>query len=186
MAEKLSREQRRAQLISIGVQMLSERSISEFSVDVVARQAGISRTLLFHYFDTKLDYLTTVIQHAAAALLEQIQPPEDGAGIDRMHDTMLAYLRFVVRRRTNYLAVFHAPTLDPTLAEVVEEIYQTLTLRLLAAVGVEEPTVRQQMLARATVASLETMALNAERYGTTPEELADLVSATFRRLVAEE
>jgi AcrR family transcriptional regulator len=47
---RLSPEQRRVQLLDLGVRLFSRRSLDELSVDVLAQEAGISRGLLYHYF----------------------------------------------------------------------------------------------------------------------------------------
>ncbi len=47
---RLSPEERRAQLIDLGVRMLADRPLEQISVEDIADQAGVSRGLLFHYF----------------------------------------------------------------------------------------------------------------------------------------
>lgn len=47
---RLKPEERRTQLINIGLRLLVDRPIHEMSIDEVAAEAGISRGLLFHYF----------------------------------------------------------------------------------------------------------------------------------------
>ncbi|WP_420713698.1 TetR/AcrR family transcriptional regulator, partial [Streptomyces sp. WM4235] len=49
---RLRPEERRGQLINIGLRLLVTRPIHEMSIDEVAAGVGISRGLLFHYFPT--------------------------------------------------------------------------------------------------------------------------------------
>ena len=65
---------RRAQLVQIGLELLPTTPVQELTIDEVARRAGISRSLLFHYFDTKRDYYTAVTR-AAADLLGSTSSP---------------------------------------------------------------------------------------------------------------
>ena len=51
---------RRAQLIALGVEMLATRTLDALSVEDIAKQAGISRGLLFHYFASKQEFHTAV------------------------------------------------------------------------------------------------------------------------------
>ena len=71
---RLSPEARRAQLLELGVQMLTTRTLDELSVEALAEQAGISRGLLFHYFKNKQDFHRAVVQQAADDLLETTAP----------------------------------------------------------------------------------------------------------------
>lgn len=66
---RLSPEQRRAQLIELGVRMLAKTTIDELSIDELAAEAGISRGLLFHYFRSKREFHLAVAQAAADELL---------------------------------------------------------------------------------------------------------------------
>ena len=50
---RLSPEQRRAQLIAIGVAFLAEHPLDELTIDELATRAGVSRALIFHYFDSR-------------------------------------------------------------------------------------------------------------------------------------
>ena len=61
--------ERRKQLIGIGLRMLTKRPLHQVTIDEVAAEAGISRSLLFHYFPTKRDYFTEVVRAAGRRLL---------------------------------------------------------------------------------------------------------------------
>ena len=45
---RLTQDERRRQLLGIGLRMLVEKPIQDLSLDAVAAVAGISRGLLFH------------------------------------------------------------------------------------------------------------------------------------------
>src|SRR3954463_14784118 len=63
---RLSPEARRAQLIGLGVELLATRRLDELSVELIAKTAGISRGLLFHYFASKQEFHLEVARAAAA------------------------------------------------------------------------------------------------------------------------
>ncbi|MQA26173.1 MAG: TetR family transcriptional regulator, partial [Micromonosporaceae bacterium] len=62
---RMPADDRRRQLVGLGLQMLTEVPIQDLSVDKVAAAAGISRGLLFHYFPTKRDFYIAVVRAAA-------------------------------------------------------------------------------------------------------------------------
>src|SRR5438067_13834090 len=66
---------RRAQLVQIGLELLPTTPVQELTIDEVARRAGISPSLLSHYFATKRDYYTAVTRAAADLLSEHLVPP---------------------------------------------------------------------------------------------------------------
>src|ERR1700710_2877944 len=65
---------RRAQLIALGVEMLATRTLDALSVEDIAKKAGISRGLLFHYFSSKQEFHTEVARAAAQDLIDRIEP----------------------------------------------------------------------------------------------------------------
>ena len=73
---RLSPEDRRRQLLGIGLRMLVDKPIQDLSLDAVAGEAGISRSLLFHYFPTKTDYYDAVIGAAVRRVLRNIAPEQ--------------------------------------------------------------------------------------------------------------
>src|SRR6476620_7385194 len=71
---RLSPDARRAQLIALGVDMLATRTLDELSVEEIAKQAGISRGLLFHYFASKQEFHVEVARAAAGELIARTEP----------------------------------------------------------------------------------------------------------------
>ena len=59
---RLTPEQRRTQLLDLGVSLLATRSLDELTIDVLADEAGISRGLLYHYFGNKHDFREAVVR----------------------------------------------------------------------------------------------------------------------------
>lgn len=102
---RLPPDERRRQLIGIGLRMLVERPIQELSVDAVAAEAGISRGLLFHYFATKAEFHDAVLDAALRRTLRNTAP-DPGAPADLAVRQLVerTYVH-VDRRREPYLAL---------------------------------------------------------------------------------
>ncbi|WP_232680389.1 TetR/AcrR family transcriptional regulator [Nocardioides sp. R-C-SC26] len=102
---RLRRDDRRRQLVGIGLQMLVDKPIQDLSLDDVAAEAGISRGLLFHYFPTKSDYYDAVIGAALRRVLRNVSP-DDGAGPDvALPQFVERYIAQIERRRDFYMAL---------------------------------------------------------------------------------
>lgn len=102
---RLTREERRTQLIDLGMQMVEASSFDAVSVDDVAARAGISRSLLFHYFPTKRDFQLALAEHAADDLLDRIAPDLDLDPIERLRAGSRNYIDYVAERREAYLSL---------------------------------------------------------------------------------
>ncbi|UGT64189.1 TetR/AcrR family transcriptional regulator [Nocardia asteroides] len=119
---RLSPDERRLQLITLGAGMLGRRAIEDISVSEIAEQAGISRGLLFHYFPTKQDFHLAIVHHANAELLERVTP-DPGLGIyAKLRDSIERYIDYVSENRTSYAALLRGPTsMSPELAPLVDQ-----------------------------------------------------------------
>lgn len=168
---RLSREQRRAQLIGLGLRLLETVPFRSLSVDDVAARAGISRSLLFHYFPTKRDYLGAVVRAAVDLVLDVTAVPEGTSAEDGTRAIVTALVRFIQLRRDNYVAIIRSGrSVDPALESVVDDMHSTLSLRVLDSIGVTEPGPTALMLTRSWLAGVEEAALLSEEAGL-PQEI---------------
>lgn len=183
---RLSAEDRRRQLIGIGLRLLVSRPIHELSIDEVAAEAGISRGLLFHYFPTKRDYYIAVVQAAGQRMLKHARLPEEGAPAERLYAATLGFVSFVQRRRANYVALVRAGAGgDDRVLEVFEGIRATLTERVLEAYGASaDASPMERLTARGWLAMVEEMALEADDEVDGPEELVRFLVAALERLLS--
>ncbi len=191
---RLSRQERRSQLVGLGVRLLETTPFHALSLDDVAERAGVSRSLMFHYFPTKLDYLTAVVQSAADHVLSLTEVPAGatsgtgtgagaGAAAGAASGTraiVTAFVRFIQRRRDNYVAVLRSGrSVDPALEKVVDLVHRTISLRILSSIGVDDPAPLTLVLTRAWLAGIEELALLGEESGQPQAAIIDSALATL-------
>lgn len=134
---RMTREQRRAQLIELGMEAVIGSSFDEVSVEQVADAAGISRGLLFHYFPTRRDFLVAIAEAGAQQLLDVTAPDPDLDPLAQLRVGMGAYVAFIVERRDAYIALVRgAAGGDPAMLDVVRSTRQTVVRRILDGLGV--------------------------------------------------
>jgi AcrR family transcriptional regulator len=143
---RLSAEDRRRQLIGIGLAKIVETPIQDLSMDDVAAEAGISRGLLFHYFPTKTDFYLACIAAAGRRILRNTAPDPGLPGEEQVEMTTRLMVEQIERRRDFYLALVHGHGVaDPRVSEVMDSVREGSTERVMAALGVPEsrrPVVR--------------------------------------------
>ena len=128
---RLSPEERRAQLLDLGVRLLATRSLDELSIDLLAEEAGISRGLLYHYFGNKHDFHEAVVRRAADELIEQTAPPAEGEPLERLLASMTAYVDYVVANYEGYLSLVKgAASGNDALRRIYDDALTVLTDRV--------------------------------------------------------
>ncbi|MBU7600055.1 TetR/AcrR family transcriptional regulator [Streptomyces sp. P38-E01] len=181
---RLSADERRRQLIGIGLRLLVDRPIHELSIDEVAAEAGISRGLLFRYFPTKRDYYYAVVEAAGRRLLKHAKAPETGTSQERVRGIVTGFVSFVQRRRTNYVALVRvAAGGDPLVLKVFEGHRRTIAERVLAAAEQERPTALTSLAVRGWLAMAEEMAVESTEEVVPAEELIDFLVVNLDRVL---
>lgn len=157
---RLSADDRRRQLVEIGLELLTTRPIHAMALDEVAAQAGISRTLLFHYFPTKRDYYSAVVQAAGERMLSPVREPAGDSPAERVRSLVAGYLRLVARSREAYVPLVRgASGGDPRVLAILDELRASLVPRWLDAAEWPDRSRLTVLLVRGWLASLEEIAL---------------------------
>jgi AcrR family transcriptional regulator len=176
-------DDRRAQLVEIGLELLPTTPVQDLTIDEVARRAGISRSLLFHYFATKSEYYTAVLDAAAALLRDHVVPRPGTPLTDQLPGMLDRFVGWVETYRDSYLAfVRGAHAGDPAIAEVYGTTREQLVEVALAAVPLTDG-IRQRQLVRSWFAFTEDLVLQWTREPTmTRDELLELIVDVLGRL----
>ncbi|MDI1450739.1 TetR/AcrR family transcriptional regulator [Polyangium sp. 6x1] len=136
---RLEVDERRAQLLALGLSIFSERSYDEVSIDDIARAAGVSKGLLYHYFPTKRDYYVAALRAASKELLDQtLRTTPDASPEQEIECALRTYLAYVERHGPAYVALMRGGIgSDPEVAAVLEETRTTFLGRIVAGLPPE-------------------------------------------------
>ncbi len=136
---RLSADERRRQLVAIGLAKIVETPIQDLSMDDIATEAGISRGLLFHYFPTKTDFYLACIAAAGRRMLRTTAPDEGATGEEQVESVTRLMIEQIERRRGFYLALVHGHGVaDPRVSEVMDSVRDGSTERVMTALDVPE------------------------------------------------
>jgi AcrR family transcriptional regulator len=185
---RLSPDERRAQLVALGVGALASGPLEELTIESLAAAAGVSRGLVIHYFDTKDGLHRHVVRAACNGLLHATEPDDSLAPLDRLHDTLTRLVRFVREHRlTFYSLVRGASSGDPEVRELIDEVRAVQTGWLVAAF-LELGTIDSEALRialRAWVAFAEqTLVDGAVHSELSSEEIVLFLDRTAKAVVA--
>src|SRR5690349_12668183 len=130
---RLSSDDRRRQLLGIGLRMLVDKPIQDLSLDAVATEAGISRSLLFHYFPTKTEYYDAVIGAAVRRVVRNLSPDEDATPDLALHQFIERFYAQIERRRAFYLALVFGNGSISLGSEGVDSLRMTAARRIMTS-----------------------------------------------------
>ena len=193
---RMTPDDRREQLLELGVRLLSTRSVDELSIDMLAEEAGISRGLLYHYFGNKQDFHRAVVRKAADDLVRVTAPPAEGEPLERLARSLEAYVDYVVANFEGYTSLVRgAASGNQALREIYEEARSVLTDRifdaaddnghLLEALGVVDSP-RARMMVRGWSAMTEDVVIAwvKDPRGVAKEDLLAMLAAALPGVLA--
>jgi AcrR family transcriptional regulator len=174
---RLEVDARRAQLVRLGIDLFAARAYDEVSIDELARAAGVSKGLLYHYFPTKRDFYVATVNEAARQLLELTDTPATLPPIDRLRGSLDAYLDYVDAHAAAYAGLMRGGVgSDPEVARIVDETRATMCDRLLLELPDVTPTPLVRTAVRGWLGFCEATSLDwIERRAVGRTEIRDLM-----------
>lgn len=134
----LKSDARRLKLLELGLRLFASQSYEDVAIEDVAREAGMSKGLLYHYFGSKRAFYTEVIRFAVEALLERLVIDPTLSGPDNVRRGLLAWFEFVAQQGDAYLAIMHGGLgADGAVGPILEDARRVLVQRILDGLEIE-------------------------------------------------
>ena len=178
---RLGVDARRAQLLALGVAAFATRAYDDVPIDDIARAAGVSKGLLFHYFPSKRDFYMATIREAAEQLLSQTLADHVEDPLARLNAGLDAYLAYVARQGPAYAALLRGGIgSDPDVLAIVEETRGVFLARLMEGLPSTTPTPLLRTALRAWLGFVEAAAIEwIDHRDVEPAKLRDLMVAVL-------
>jgi AcrR family transcriptional regulator len=133
---RLSPDDRREQLLDLGIELLATRSLDELSIDLLAEEAGISRGLLYHYFRSKQEFHRAVVRRATDEMLALTAPDPALEPLARLTAGLAAYVDYVEANYEPFSSLVRgAASGDRFLREIYEDARGAITGRIFDSIG---------------------------------------------------
>ena len=168
--KRMPRAERERQMIEIAEQVFSARGYTAASMDEIAELVGVSKPMLYEYFNSKEGLLLACIRQSRAALREVTEQATVGAenAEDALRRGLLAFFVFIRERRQAWSLLRHEMALIGTPA--ADEIEQTrrqqtdLIAALMSGHFEAEDDLRAEASAEFVVGACERLAIWCERH----------------------
>jgi AcrR family transcriptional regulator len=122
---RLDVDERRRRLLEIGAELFARHSYDELSMAGLARAAGVSKALLYHYFPSKQAYFSAVLEEGAAELTSVVDVDAPPA------EQLDAFLAWVETRGGAYAKLIRGAA--PEVRDLMDAVRAATGERILAA-----------------------------------------------------
>jgi AcrR family transcriptional regulator len=133
MRTRLHPDARRDDILAAAARVFATRPYNEVSLGIVAREAGVSRSLVSHYFGSKRGLVMEVMRAFAAAAPEAVRTDRELPVDEMVAANVDAWLDYAEEHRETTIAMSGVGALgrDPELQSLVEEVRERVVDRIL-------------------------------------------------------
>jgi len=131
---RLEVDERRRRLLELGTELFARFSYDELSMARIAREAGISKALLYHYFPGKQAYFAATLEDKAAELSALTEPDPSLPPVEQLATSLGAFLGWVDANRGAYGKLVRSAAAIPEVREVVDRVRDATSSRILDAI----------------------------------------------------
>jgi AcrR family transcriptional regulator len=131
---RLQRDERRELLLERATELFATQGYEGLSMSQLAREAQISKALLYHYFPSKRRLFEAALADGAEELRLRTEPDPGRPPAEQLAMTLDAFLRWVQERPAAYATLLESAGASE-VREIMAEVRSTTATRILNGLG---------------------------------------------------
>ena len=146
---RLQNDERRELLLATATELFAKQSYDEISMAQIARHAGISKALLYHYFPSKREFFAAAIASAGEELRERTAYDPDAPPAVALATSLDAFLAWIEENPEAYANLMRSAN-SPEIRDMIEGVRSETVGRVLEGLfpaGGAPPKVRTAVTA---------------------------------------
>jgi AcrR family transcriptional regulator len=128
---RLDVDERRRQLLERGAELFTSHPYEELSMSKIAKEVGISKALLYHYFPSKQAYFEQTLGAWAEQLRERTQPDPELPPVEQLKGSLDAFLALVEENAVAYRNLMQSAAGVPEIRDLIAEVRRVTAQRIL-------------------------------------------------------
>ncbi len=130
---RLQVDERRRQLLARATELFATHGYDELSMAKIAREAGVSKPLLYHYFPNKRDLFEAVLAQAAEEHLRRIRTDETRPPAEQLDAALDAFLTWIDENRGAYEKLMRSAGI-PEVRELIDRVRDDTARQILEGI----------------------------------------------------
>jgi AcrR family transcriptional regulator len=136
---RLDVDERRRQLLVLGADLFTRHDYDKLSMAKIAREAGISKALLYHYFPSKEAYFVATLEEKAEELAQRTAPDESLPPLEQLSSSLDAYLAWIEENAGSYDKMIRSGAAVPEVRAMLDRVRGETAQRIVDGLRGEEP-----------------------------------------------
>ncbi|HKZ13542.1 MAG TPA: TetR/AcrR family transcriptional regulator [Solirubrobacterales bacterium] len=131
---RLDVDERRRQLLERGAELFTSHRYDELSMSRIAAEAGISKSLLYHYFPSKQAFFEATLGAWAEELRTRTEPDPDLPPAEQLTAALGAFLALIEENAVAYRNLISSAAAAPEIGDLIEQVRRQTAARILAGI----------------------------------------------------
>ena len=136
---RLDVDERRRRLLELGADLFTRFAYDELSMARIAKEAGISKALLYHYFPSKEAYFVATLEEKAAELEARTQPDPSLPPFEQLSGSLDAYLGWVQENASSFDKMIRSSHAVPEVRALLDRVRADTVKRISEGLSPEGP-----------------------------------------------
>ena len=180
---RLNVDERRRRLLDLGAELFTTHTYDELSMARIAREAGISKALLYHYFPSKRELFVATLQQSAAEVAALTDPDPGLAPMEAVEASLDAFLGWVEEHPVAYAKLIRSAA-QPEVQDLITGVRDATSARILSGLAPEGETPRHRAAVRGWLWLMDGVILDwLEHRDLTRAEVRELLMSGLRAAV---
>ncbi len=135
---RLQVDERRRQLLARATELFATHGYDELSMAKIAREAGVSKPLLYHYFPNKRELFEAVLGQAAEEHLARIRTDETLPPVEQLTAALTAFLTWIDDHKGAYEKLMRSAGI-PEVRELIDRVREDTAQQILRGLHPDGP-----------------------------------------------
>ena len=136
---RLDVDERRRRLLEIGAELFTRHDYGELSMAKIAKEAGISKALLYHYFPSKEAYFVATLEEKAEELAQRTAPDPALPPLEQLSSSLDAYLGWIEENASSYDKMIRSAGAVPEVRMMLDRVRGDTAQRIIDGLRGTEP-----------------------------------------------
>ncbi|MBN2522603.1 MAG: TetR/AcrR family transcriptional regulator [Bacteroidales bacterium] len=115
------REERKTQIKEVALEIISEEGIQNSSISKIAKRAGISKGLLYNYYESKEQMIKEIIFDGMDQFIKVFDPDKDGLLTDEEAKYFIDELFHILESNIKYWRLYFSVMLQPKVMLLIQD-----------------------------------------------------------------
>jgi AcrR family transcriptional regulator len=137
--QRLAVDERRRRLLELGSDLFTRFAYDELSMAKIAKAAGISKALLYHYFPSKEAYFVATLEEKANELQQRTVPNPDLPPFEQLSASLDEYLKWIEENAGSYDKMIRNAGAAPEVRALLDRVRTQTANRILTGLSPDGP-----------------------------------------------